>query len=83
MSEMCAICGAPESSPTSLVEHMRTAHKHDDPASSIEMNPEAHTTGLVCALCGHRFPTAAALRDHNLGPHPESGEERGSDPIPA
>ncbi|HTP54697.1 MAG TPA: C2H2-type zinc finger protein [Thermoplasmata archaeon] len=71
MSETCAICGAPEASAVSLVEHMKSVHKHDDPASDVEMNAEAHTAGYLCALCGQRFPTPRALANHNLRPHPE------------
>jgi hypothetical protein len=69
MSETCAICGAPEASAAALVEHMRIAHAHDDPAKDVEMNPESRTPGLVCALCGRRFATPMALADHNLQPH--------------
>lgn len=77
MSEECAICGAAAATPADLVIHTRTAHKNDDPTSSMEMNPEAHTIGLVCALCGHRFPNAAALAAHNLQPHPAPRETEG------
>jgi hypothetical protein len=83
MSEACAICGAPQGSPESLIQHMKTAHKHDDPASDVEMNPEAHTPGLVCALCGQRFPTPATLQSHNLRPHPPRKAIRQPDPSPA
>lgn len=83
MSEMCAICGASEASAASLVEHMKTAHKHDDPASDVEMNPETHTPGLACALCGQRFATRAALASHNLRPHPQPIVAREEEPRPA
>jgi hypothetical protein len=76
MSEACPICGAPEGSPARLVEHLRTAHKHDDPARDVEMNPEAHTPGVVCALCGERFATPKELAAHNLRPHPEPKDAR-------
>jgi hypothetical protein len=82
MSEICAICGAPEASPATLVEHMRTAHAHDDPAKDVEMNPESHTPGLVCALCGRRFATPAALANHNLQPHAIPRGGRVPEPVP-
>jgi hypothetical protein len=69
MSEICSICGAPAGNVADLVTHMREAHKDDAPGSSVEMNPEAHRPGLVCALCGRRFPNARALAEHNLRPH--------------
>jgi hypothetical protein len=70
MSDVCTICGAPCGSAADLMLHMKQVHKNDDPASDIEMNPEAHKAGLVCALCGHRFPDAHALAEHALQPHP-------------
>jgi hypothetical protein len=69
MSEICSICGAPMGNVADLVEHMQETHKHDDPTSSVEMNPEAHRPGLVCALCGRRFPNARTLAAHNMEPH--------------
>lgn len=83
MSETCAMCGVSKGSKAALVEHVRTAHQHDDPASSIEVNPEAHAPGLVCALCGLRFPTARSLLDHNLKPHPKPRENRWHGPSPS
>lgn len=82
MSETCEHCGAPFGSPVSLVEHLQSAHAQDESASSIDWNPEEHTPGLVCALCGHRFPTAKALSQHNLRPHPEPGRKGWSRSIP-
>ncbi len=76
MSATCDLCGTPFGNPADLIEHRRRAHKNDDPALTIETNPEAHRPGLVCALCGHRFPTPRALADHNLRPHPSPGEGR-------
>jgi C2H2 type zinc finger protein len=73
MSEMCAICGASSPSAADLLVHQRTVHKNADPTSSIEMNPEAHIPGLLCAMCGRRFPTAVALARHNLHPHSIEG----------
>lgn len=69
MSETCGTCGAPLGNAVDLVEHTKTAHKDQKPTASLEMNPEAHRAGLVCALCGHRFPNARALAEHNLHPH--------------
>jgi C2H2-type zinc finger len=69
MSELCTICGAEFGSASDLMVHMKTDHKDADPASDVEMNPEAHTKGFLCALCGRRFPTAEALAAHNLHPH--------------
>jgi C2H2-type zinc finger len=69
MSELCTICGAPFGSAADLVEHVGTVHKNDDPATDIEMNPEAHRAGLMCGLCGRRFQTPQALAEHNLRPH--------------
>ena len=70
MSELCAICGAGFGSAADLMVHRQTDHKDADPASDVEMNPEVHTTGFLCTLCGRRYPTAVALAAHNLGPHP-------------
>lgn len=70
MNETCDLCGEVFGSPVSLLEHQRTAHAHADRAADVEMNPEAHRAGLVCALCGRRFANARALAEHNLGPHP-------------
>jgi hypothetical protein len=82
MNETCDLCGAVFGSPASLIEHQRTAHPRVDPASDVEVNPEAHRAGLVCALCGHRFPTARALAEHNLRPHPAPASSRRSGPVP-
>jgi hypothetical protein len=69
MSEFCSICGASLASAAALVEHMKTDHPNPGPDVRNDLNPEAHTPGLVCTLCGQRFPNAAALARHNLGPH--------------
>jgi hypothetical protein len=82
MSETCSLCGEVFGSTSSLLEHQKLAHSHDDPAEDIEMNPEAHRAGLVCALCGERFPNARALAEHNLSPHPEPGQVRRPGPVP-
>jgi hypothetical protein len=77
MPEICTICGAPCASEPELVVHMKEAHKDADPAADVELNPEAHTRGFPCALCGQRFPTPQALAAHNLQPHsPESSAHR-------
>jgi Zinc finger, C2H2 type len=68
MTEVCTICAAPFASAAELVDHMKSAHKDVDPASDLEMNPEAHTSGYLCGLCGRRYPTAEALAEHNLRP---------------
>jgi len=81
VSETCPICGAPEGSAASLVQHMNTAHKRDDPAKDVEMNPEAHRPGLMCALCGRRFATPKALAEHNLRPHPNLPGPQPSGPV--
>ncbi|MGA9839964.1 MAG: C2H2-type zinc finger protein [Thermoplasmata archaeon] len=80
MSNLCTICGAPCDSPADLMAHMKTVHKNDDPASDVEMNPETHRAGLVCALCGRRFPDAQSLANHNLHPHPETHKISGPQP---
>jgi hypothetical protein len=82
MSETCTMCGKPLGSAADLVEHMAAVHKHDDPTSSVEMNPEAHAPGVVCALCGRRFPNAKALAEHNLRPHPRQPGTPWSGPTP-
>jgi len=66
MSESCSECGAPFGSPHALLDHTRSAHRAPDPTASFNRNPEAHLAGLVCALCGKRFPSPAALTVHNL-----------------
>lgn len=80
MSEVCHICGAAEASAASLVQHLKTAHKDDNPAQDLEMNPEAHIPGLVCGLCGRRFATAQALAQHNLEPHSSPPGTKVADP---
>ena len=82
MSEACTICAASFGSPADLMAHRRTAHKNADPSADVEMNPEAHTPGLLCALCGERFLTAQGLADHNLRPHRPSRPARGRRPTP-
>jgi Zinc finger, C2H2 type len=69
MTEVCTICGAPAATASELVVHMREAHKDANPASDVELNPEAHTMGFLCGMCGRRFPTPQALAAHNLRPH--------------
>jgi hypothetical protein len=69
MAEECAQCGAYFGSPGDLMVHVRTAHKRPDPQASLNTNPESHIPGLVCALCGQRFPTPEALSHHGLRPH--------------
>jgi C2H2-type zinc finger len=81
MSEICTICGAPCGSPAELLAHMKAVHKGADPAADVEMNPEAHTAGFLCGLCGRRFRTAEALAEHNL--HPRPGEHAAPELQPA
>jgi hypothetical protein len=69
MTEVCAICGAPCATAAELIVHQKEAHPNADPAADVEMNPEAHTAGFLCAMCGRRFPTPQALAAHNLHPH--------------
>jgi hypothetical protein len=69
MSELCTICGAQYGSASDLMVHLKADHKDADPASDVEMNPEAHTWGYLCGLCGRRFSTPRALAEHNLHPH--------------
>lgn len=82
MSETCSLCGEVFGSVTSLVEHENLAHSHDDQAQDVEMNPETHRAGLVCALCGRRFPTPQALAAHNLRPHPAPERRPRPGPVP-
>jgi Zinc finger, C2H2 type/C2H2-type zinc finger len=81
MSETCTICGAPFASPSELVIHRRAEHRYAAASADTEMNPEAHTAGLRCALCGRRFASAPALAEHNLRPHAQFGQLRR--PLPA
>ena len=73
---MCAQCAAEFATPAELMRHRRTAHRDKDPATSIDLNPEAHTAGVVGALCGRRFRNAGALATHNLRPHVHDAEIR-------
>ncbi|MFZ0830319.1 MAG: C2H2-type zinc finger protein [Thermoplasmata archaeon] len=68
MSEVCSICAASCGSAAELVDHMKTVHTGENPASDLDQNPAARTSGFLCALCGRRFPTAQALGIHNLRP---------------
>ena len=70
MSEMCSYCQQSFGSASDLVVHVKSRHRHEDPASTIETNPEAHTPGYVCTLCGRRYPTPEALAAHDRRPHP-------------
>ncbi|HTW77742.1 MAG TPA: C2H2-type zinc finger protein [Thermoplasmata archaeon] len=71
MSEECAECGAYFATPADLMAHVRDQHRDaaTNRAESLGMNPESHRAGLVCALCGMRFSSAAALARHNAVPH--------------
>jgi hypothetical protein len=69
MSELCTICGAEYGSASDLMVHLKADHKDADPATDVEMNPEAHTPGFLCGMCGRRFATPQALAAHNLQPH--------------
>ncbi|MCI4343220.1 MAG: C2H2-type zinc finger protein [Thermoplasmata archaeon] len=82
MSETCTICGAPFATPSELVAHRRARHKDAAASADLEMNPEAHTPGLLCALCGRRFASPQALAAHNLQPHPQLGRLRRPSPLP-
>jgi len=68
MSEVCSLCAAPCGSPAELVDHLKTAHKDVEAVADVELNPEAHPSGFLCAMCGRRFLTAQALAIHNLRP---------------
>ncbi len=75
MSEECAECGAYFATPGDLMVHVREAHTNptENRQETLDMNPESHRAGLVCALCGMRFSSPAALARHNSVPHrPES-----------
>lgn len=69
MAEECAQCEATFATPAELVLHMNEAHAGGNPPASPRMNLEAERPGLVCALCGKRFPNRTALAQHALGPH--------------
>jgi uncharacterized C2H2 Zn-finger protein len=74
VAEECADCGATFANPAELVAHVKKAHGTINPAESLAMNPESHTPGLVCALCGIRFPNREALARHSLRPHYRTNE---------
>jgi uncharacterized Zn-finger protein len=69
MAEICADCAGSFASPTALLEHVRKVHAGGDSRSSFAMNPESRLPGVVCALCGKRYLTPAALARHGLTPH--------------
>jgi hypothetical protein len=69
VAEVCPDCGGSFSSPAELVIHIKSAHSGVNPKETLAMNPEAHRRGLVCALCGLRFPNRESLARHNLSPH--------------
>ncbi len=66
MAEVCPDCGASFSSAAELTHHVKSAHHGGDPRASLGMNPATSSPGYVCGLCGHAFPTAEALAEHNL-----------------
>jgi len=70
MAELCAYCDGWFASPADLVGHVKAEHAGGDPGSSLAMNPESRTPGVVCAMCGRRFTTPRALARHSLNPHP-------------
>ena len=76
MSELCAMCGLSFGSHADLVIHYRGKHRDDDETTSLATNPEAHRPGLVCTLCGRRFPSPEALAGHSMGPHPARRPDR-------
>ncbi len=82
MRDTCSVCGAPAASAAELLAHLRRAHRDASPEADLAMNPEAGTPGLVCGLCGRRFPTPTALARHNLGPHPPTRAVRRGGPLP-
>lgn len=69
MAELCADCGGTFASAADLVAHVKKAHGSIRPDESMAMNPESANPGLVCALCGVRFPTRESLARHNVRPH--------------
>ena len=69
MAEICPDCAGSFPDPADLVYHLRKAHAGGDPKESLSINPESRRPGLVCALCGRRFPTPGALARHALSPH--------------
>ena len=83
MSEMCAQCDAVFGSAADLIAHQKKAHRREDPAVSLETNPEAHVPGLVCSVCGRRFRDARALAAHNLRPHVHDAEIQAPKPAGA
>jgi len=80
MAEECAECGGWFASPTALVIHVKEAHSVIHGDQSLALNPESHTPGLVCALCGKRFRSREALMRHNFSPHYISNRTRRKTP---
>jgi hypothetical protein len=76
MAEECAACGESFGSAEALVRHVKEVHANEAPGASLERNPESHTAGLVCALCGIRLRTPAEMARHNLSPHAPSRPAR-------
>jgi Zinc finger, C2H2 type len=69
VAESCPDCGVSLGSPAELVAHVKTVHGGVNPEETLAMNPESLRRGLVCALCGLRFPNREAIARHNLSPH--------------
>ena len=69
MAEVCYQCARSFGGPADLVEHVKKAHPARDSYDSLTLNPEASLPGVVCALCGRRYLTPAALARHALGPY--------------
>jgi uncharacterized C2H2 Zn-finger protein len=72
VAELCPNCGGSFATPAELMVHVKKNHKWSSPMETLSMNPESDTPGLVCALCGARFPDRESLARHNIRPHMRS-----------
>jgi uncharacterized C2H2 Zn-finger protein len=75
MAESCGYCGASFGGPADLVAHVNRTHRGGREEASLAMNPESRRPGVVCGLCGRRFPRPKSLMRHLLSPdaHPNRG----------
>jgi hypothetical protein len=65
-SDHGSVCGATFDSPAAWLGPTKSEHHPEDPAVGLDLNPVAHSPGLLGRLGGLRFATASALTARNV-----------------